>query len=458
MKKSIALLMLALPAIQANAQFDVSQFRTVITSSSIENNLSWSDVYGSSGSNQSTNVQMYYDVSDENANYAGTENFWNKDYSYYIDEYSALGPKGPLGYAGPLSSIGPLMNTSFNWVFDAWMPQGFAAVEGFYVWNGSANFGFASPYGAMGPLGFTGPITEQAHYTDMYHINETGGFDSQESFGDWNDFPMQLDPAGVWGILGPVGPLGALGPLGPLGPNGYGSVVTTDATGAYKQNGAEIRQLEVAYNGDASIVRRYDLVEFYQSDDLVLRQQNPSQFVNDTSFSVEAGASACNVDYSPANHTYYFKSPYDQWLSVVLTHVNAYAELDFTVSIKSDAQNTFNNADSADAWFGVEPVDFSVTTTGGLMNFGGFNYASELNDFAMLRVKAGEVVKLVVQPRYGSGDVFDLCGYLLHVVGSGFEEKVAGGQYESNDLYGPRRNLGVATFNITGDHQLALPW
>jgi hypothetical protein len=145
---------------------------------------------------------------------------------------------------------------------------------------------------------------------------------------------------------------------------------------------------------------------------------------------------------------------------VLLTNVNAYAELDFEVYVKADPSNGFNAASSAAAWFGSEPKDFEVNTYSALYYFAGYNYALNLQDFAMFRVRKGEVVKLVVKPGGSGSTYFDDCGYLLHVVGSGFQEKTGSGAWVDSQLFAPSRSnaAGQRTFNITGKHQQSLSW
>ncbi|MED5620923.1 hypothetical protein [Ideonella sp. BN130291] len=458
-----ALLALLITSTAAQADVDATQQRTLITANTVHT-LGWADVRGSAGNRSATAVRMFYDTRDSRAGYAGRENFWNQDWSLYIDAESALGPKGPLGYAGPLGSAGPLLNAGWSWAWSSWLPTGQGSWLGSYVWNGQASFGAANPYGAAGPLGASGPLTVTALYTTMPHLNEAGDATTQEAANDYNDFPHQLDPAGVWGVLGPAGPLGVLGPLGPLGPLGYGTsgAVTVDpATREYKNGSQTVRALDVPHTADGTVWRRHALVELYPRDSLVARQANPQQFVNDTSFSVNAYSASCTLNLADRNaNTFYFKSGVDQWLALVLTNVNAYAQLDFDVAIKPDPANGFAAASSAAAWFGSTPTSFSVNTFSALYYSGGFNYALNLQDFAMLRVKKGEVIKLSVKSGYSSPTAYDSCGYLLHVVGSGFQERSNGGAWADSALFAPNRvnGSGQRTFNVTGKHQQGVGW
>jgi len=58
-------------------------------------------------------------------------------------------------------------------------------------------FGYGSPLGPTGPLSSLGPLTEYQVYNVMYHLLHI----------PWNanDFAVNLDLVGVWGILGPLG-------------------------------------------------------------------------------------------------------------------------------------------------------------------------------------------------------------------------------------------------------------
>lgn len=446
-------------AAQAN-EFDVNANRLLVSAQTISTKLTWSDVAGSTNNNSAGAVRMYYDPTDAYAGYAGKPNYWNHDWSTYITANSALGPYGPLGYSGPLGSSGPLYGQSFSWGFISWLPSNYSSWVGRYFWDGAANFGASSPYGPSGPLGSTGPLTEKALYRDMYHLNETIGSTHQEQSNDFNDFPHQLDAAGVWGILGPAGPLGVLGPLGPLGPLGYGSsgaVTINSTTGEMQANGQTKRTLTVQHDTDATPTYRiYDLVELYPRANLISRQANPASFVNDTSFSVDAVSLSCTLSYSSSsNHTYYFQSKYDQFVSIVLTNANAYGELDFDVYIKADPNGSFKNATNAATWFGSPPKAFGVATASALWG----NSAIGLQDFAMFRVRKNEVIKVVVKAPFYTG--YDSCGYVMHVTGSGFQTYAGTQTPQDSTLFAPRRTNaanGNKTFNITGAHQQALAW
>jgi len=461
MKKYLASLAIlyAVTASAAVTEFNVDTNRMVISSNTIYSNVSWRDVSGVSNNTTPGNIRMYYDASDSNAGYASQPNYWNADWSTYIQASSALGPLGPLGYAGPLSAVGPLKGNSFAWGWISWLPSNYTSWVGTYFWNGSATFGSSGPYGASGPLGHTGPLTEKALYTDMYHLNETIGAGTQESSNDYNDFPHQLDAAGVWGILGPAGPLGALGPLGPLGQLGYGSsgaVIVNSVTGDMETNGQTKRKLTVQYNTSSPATYRiYDLSEVYPRGNLITRQAAPANFVNDTSFSVDAISPGCTLSYaSSQNHTYYFQSKYDQFVSLVLTNANAYGELDFDVYVKSDPAGTFNSASDAAAWFGSTPKKFGVSTTSALW----YNTATGYQDFTVFRAKKNEVIKVVVKAPFATG--YDSCGYFLHVTGTGFQTQTGTAVAADSNLFAPRRTspAGYRTFNVTGVHQQAVGW
>ncbi|MBI1891608.1 MAG: hypothetical protein HYS18_13230 [Burkholderiales bacterium] len=463
MKKRILAALLALAAngaLAAATEFDVSNSRLLISSNTIWNNVAGSNVSGPFGNSTLGNIRMYYDASDTNYGYASAPNYWNYNWSAYLQTSSALGPLGPLGYAGPLSSIGPLGTNSYSWSPSSWLPNNYSAWMGSNVWNGSAAFGSGSPYGPSGPLGYNGPLTTQALYTTMYHLNEVVGSSHQEQSSDYNDFPHQLDPSGVWGILGPAGPLGALGPLGPLGKLGYGSsgYVTVNSTaGDFQSGGVTARSLMVQHDNNAPATYRiYDFSEIYPRANLISRQANPSSFRNDTSFSVDAVSASCTLSYSStANHTYYFQSKYEQFVSLVLTNANAYAELDFDVYIKADTSDTFKTSTDAAAWFGTPTKKFGVDTASALW----YGYTVGYQDFATFRVKKNEVIKVVVKAPYGTG--YDSCGYHLHVTGTGFQTQAGtGGTPSDSTLFAPRRTSasGYPTFNVTGYHQEALSW
>lgn len=460
-KKLMRLLSLLLVASAAHAnEFDVIANRLLVSGNTISTNVTWRDVSGPSKNNVLGKIRMYYDYSDPNSGYASQSNYWNDDWSTYIQANSALGPYGPLGYAGPLGSTGPLWGSSFSWGAISWFPSNYSSWVGTYFWNGSASFDSSSPFGPSGPLGADGPLSVKALYHTMPHLNEVIGSAHQEETPDDNDFPHQLDPAGVWGILGPAGPLGVLGPLGPLGKLGYGAsgeVAIDSATGDMIVNGQVKRSLEVQYDtGTPATYRTYDLTELYPRYNLINRQANPSTFVNDTSFSVDAVSPSCTLTYGAAqNHTYYFKSQFDQFVSLLLTNTNAYAELDFDVYIKPDPGSTFNSATNAATWFGSTPKAYGVNTASALWN----NTAIGYQDFAVFRTRKNEVIKVVVKAPYGTE--YDMCGYLFHVTGSGFRTRTGTGSITDSTLFAARRTsaaTGYKTFNVTGVHQQALPW
>lgn len=456
----IASILGLLAASAAANEFDVLTSRLLVSSNTVWSNVASADVSGPTGNNVLGKVRMYYDYADTYSGYASNPNYWNYNWSGYLQSGSALGPLGPMGYAGPLGSTGPLWGSSFAWGSMSWFPGNYSAWVGRYFWNGDWSFGSASPFSPSGPLGSTGPLTETALYRDMPHLNETIGSAHQEQASDYNDFPHQLDPAGVWGILGPAGPFGPLGPLGPLGKLGYGSsgtVTINPTTGDMVVNGQVQRSLVVQYNTTAPITSRtYDLSELYPRANLVSRQANPGNFVNDTSFSVDAVSPSCTLSYSSsANHTYYFKSKYDQFVSLLLTNANAYGELDFDVYIKPDPTGSFNTATDAATWFGSTAKKFGVNTASALYG----NAAIGYQDFAVLRAAKNDVIKVVVKAPFYTG--YDMCGYLLHVTGSGFQTQTGGGAIADSTLFAPRRTsaaTGYKTFNVTGVHQQALTW
>lgn len=460
LKKLGILIVMTLLAGQASAQYNVNTHRTIIRSNTLQA-MPGTEVSGSLYNNTAGNIRQYYDATDATAGYAGQENFWNQNWGTYLGYGSALGPFGPLGYTGPLSATGPLFNSTYSWSWNNWLPAANSSWAGFYVWNGSATFGSSSPYGATGPLGYTGPITQTALYTTMYHLNETGSATNQEYSTDYNDFPHHLDPAGVWGILGPGGPFGVLGPLGPLGTRGYGAsgaVTINSATGEMKSGTTVVRSLDVPFHPSLTLIRNFDLSEVYPRANLIARQSNPTQFINDTSFSVNAISGSCTLSYhSGSDHTYYFKSKHPQFVSLVLSNVNAYAELDFDVSTKDDSANSFASSGDAAAWFGNPAIKFAVSSNAGL---NASNLASGLQDFAVFRVKANEVIKVVVKARSGTPTIYDKCGYLFHVTGTGHTLRDGNNPPTSSSLFQPTRNSpgGYITFNITGSHQEWQPW
>ncbi len=462
MKKKLiaALILFATTNAALASEFDVTAYRLLVSGNTISTGVSLSDVSGAVGNNAPGKIQMYYDYADTYTGYASKPNFWNANWSSYLQAGSALGPLGPLGYAGPLGSTGPLWGGSFSWGSISWFPSNYSTWVGRYFWNGDALFGSSTPFGQSGPLGASGPLSEKALYRDMPHLNETIGSVHQEQSSDYNDFPHQLDPAGVWGILGPAGPFGPLGPLGSLGKLGFGAsgTVAIDAsTGDMVVNGQVQRKLAVQYDTSTPVTyRTYDLSELYPRQNLISRQSNPAGFVNDTSFSVDAVSPSCTLSYSSSqNHTYYFKSKYDQFVSLLLTNTNAYAELDFDVYIKADPSGTFNASTDAAAWFGSTARKFGVNTASALWGGSPIGY----QDFAVARARKNDVIKVVVKAPFYTG--YDMCGYLFHVTGTGFQSKTGTGEFTDSSLFAPRRTstaTGYRTFNVTGVHQQALSW
>ncbi len=65
-----------------------------------------------------------------------------------------------------------------------------------------------------------------------------------------------------------------------------------------------------------------------------------------------------------------------------------------------------------------------------------------------MRAAKNDVIKLVVKAPFYTG--YDMCGYLLHVTGSGFQTKTGNGALTDSSLFAPRR--------VTGVHQQALSW
>lgn len=440
------------------AQFDVTTHRMLISSKTISA-MSSTDVNGSRGGTN-TAVDMYYDTIDSHTGYPGTQNLWDKTWSTYLS--GPLGLFGPLGSAGPLGSLGPLGVGSVTSLSGFGLP--FTTIPS-QLWDGSINFGtsptggaFSStgPYGYLGPLGANGPITATALYDTMYHLNENlGCTDGVDWTCDYNDFTHQLDTAGVWGILGPGSVLGALGPLGPLGSTGWGTAIKAadatcvDTTGNYYLftatsatagtcSGTIARNLVVPFGSVGIVERKFDLVERYDRAALITQQGVPSSFTNDTSFSVKAG----DVDsWTAANHTYYFRSAYDQFVSILPVPVNGLADFDAEVEIRRDSTGSFLTAGSASsAWSALASghtfvLDSSVT-----------------QDFGVVRAKSNDIFKVTVTRNAPS--VYHNYGYYLHVVGTGFSYRAGEGAWENTPLFQYRRTTaGVPTFNIVGPHQ-----
>lgn len=453
----------------ASAQFNVTTHRMLVSSGTTYA-MSSSYVNGSSGGTD-TSVDMYYDSTDGTAGYPSTQNLWNKTWSGYLSGSSALGIYGALGYAGPLSSLGPLgafSVTSLSGFYLAFIPTS--------IWQGNINFGTSpsggpfgttGPYGYAGPLGSGGPITEVALYDTMYHLNENNGCsDAKDQACDDNDFPHQLDPAGVWGVLGPGSLLGALGPLGPLGRLGWGAATygadtnCRDATGNYyiftassstagTCSGTIARSLVVPYTNGGTTDRKFDLVELYDRASLISQQGNPSTFTNDTSFSVDAATPYGNTNWTTSNHTYYFRSAYDQFVSILPVPVNGYADIDADIEIRRDTGVTFSSASSVTTAWSALSAGHTFSLNSGAMVGWPYGY----QDYAVVRAKANDIFKVVVK-RYSAYNGYNDYGYYLHVVGTGSQYRVSGGAWQDSTLFQNRRTTGgYPTFNIVGPHQ-----
>lgn len=88
--------------------FTVDALQRLLISADTVDALSSSYVSGSSGHDQARLIRMYYESTDAVVEYAGTDNDWNRIWSYYIN---------------PESALGPLLNSGCSWAWRAWMPS-----------------------------------------------------------------------------------------------------------------------------------------------------------------------------------------------------------------------------------------------------------------------------------------------------------------------------------------------
>jgi hypothetical protein len=390
------------------------------------------------GGYASSTVSMNYDLATDNGvdvfgtPYKGARNYWNvgQDYEYYIRGNGPLGAYGPIGANGPLGAYGPVINVGVN---NTQSPNNSfpTTISSQYIYTGSSWCSTAC-YGPNGPLGQAGPLNPVAYHRDMAHLNEYW-YDYQDAWDDYNDFPHQLDAAGVWGILGPLGPLGALGPTGPLGPMNALAINRT-AAGDYvdNQNPAVLkRAVAVVYQtnaqGQTSALRNYDLYEMYTK---TRAQQlgTGSNPVNDTSF----GVVSPDINVA-AGDNYLFNSKYTQWLAVAVVPGSG----------SSGQTDNFNftlwTAVAGGTWKKVLTANNATLASGGLISF------------AMVRVKQNEQLKLTVTTPDGRNRPYN-----LYVTGSGFAESTgaAGAPMVAIDSFGARsQKTGANRFNITGNHQ-----
>nr|WP_315492010.1 hypothetical protein [uncultured Rhodoferax sp.] len=438
------------------ASFDatLAGSRTLITNETVAT-LAPAAVSGGFGGTR-TPVRMFYDASDQTLDsffnpLARRENLWNQEWRAYLLPSSALGSKGPIGALGPLGAQGPLGTGAMGWN-PSTLP-------------GSYNYRpVLADLSSVGPLGGLGPLTSTALYTQQYHLGESG-YLGDESVFDFNDFQHQLDPSGVWGILGPVGPLGALGPLGPLGVLGFGkgNPALEPSTGNYYIPGMPatpvytnlLRKVEVRFD-TTSRVRTFDLMEFYARRSLLAQQANPSRFLNDTSFTVNALAAdpaACDVQYKPdgSDHTYYFYSEREQWVSVLI--VPAVESAGF--GGEGDAVPFGPDGRGRTSIREVHDSEVQRKVASGLPVFHYKIPSGQLQPYALYRARPDELHRFTVKA--DSTSAATACGYLLHVVGSAFVD-VKEGVLEP-DLFGPRHVDGPnRTFNVFGPHQKPMPW
>lgn len=419
---------------------DSTKYRMVVSSATIK------ALNAQTVASGKINASMYYDSKMD----SGTPNYWNNcavlpNWSSYLAPASALGSSGPLDFGGPLGSTGPLFNPFY--IFSAWNLPSLGQFGPSTQWSlqqppVNSDVGSSGMLSNSGPLGSTGPINENQLYLAMYHLNENKN-DAANSPNDCNDFPHQLDPSGIWGVLGPLGPTGALGPLGPLGPLGVGKLGSfvfgypngnpytykdtqkkfkTGVNGEYLRDGIVENTIEVPQGNNK--YRRFQLVEMYPRTKAI-ELSNAGQL--DTSFSVNV-AEYFGV---PTSHSYKIKSGFDQFVAINVVRVNV--SNSFTLEVSKNGT-------------------VLATTSGTELDYA---------PFVLIRTIAGETLTVKVSTTEAN------YGYLLHVVGSGFEESTDGAvSYQPTNLFAPRRTVSALcvailgqscptkkTFNTTGAHQ-----
>ena len=340
-----------------------------------------------------------------------------------VFEYSRaggpLGLNGPIGYSGPLGSVGNIPNR-----FQGRMPtsktrtyeNNWCDPAGDSSASSSRGANDTCVYGPAGPLGELGPLDPFGYFFTMYHLGEGINFEQ--------NYNMNLDSSGVWGVQGPLGPTGALGPLGPLGPFGISLQpgVVTLTTGEYQYNGSVIRTTSpIEYAANGTIFRVYDLFEIYTRA-FALEMMN-----NDCSFGIDSYLK----DPEGAGDTFIFLSNHTQFVTINIVPVNVLSVYGLTLAVSHDGGRTFN------------------VTGQSLSN--PYSSDSGIQNFIVTRANPGEMFGITVSVVYNTAPVAS--GYYLYVTGSGLTT-IAKGVRSDDDVWGPRQQTsGPARFNINGAHQ-----
>lgn len=343
----------------------------------------------------------------------------------YTRPAGCLGVNGPLGYAGPLGSTGKLP-TRYH---------GTTPADSTRKWsNGWCNVPAGKDdkscvYGSAGALGEAGPVTSHAYYYDMYHLGE-----GKYWFQDYN---INLDSSGIWGIQGPLGPTGALGALGPLGPLGISLQpgVTTASSGVYSAEGVGVVRATAAlrFAKNSSLLRQYDLFEFYSRDFALKMGADSSAPENDCSFAVDSYLK----NPSRSGDTYRFSSKMSQWVSVNVVPINLFDTFSVTVLRSTDRGKTYTST--------VASSTSNPYQAGGIMNF------------VVYRALPNEKFAVVVKQLANGAPVES--GYYLYVTGSGFLQGTSPVSMSAVDLFDPRQQRnGNQQFNVLGPHQKCDPW
>lgn len=212
--------------------------------------------------------------------------------------------------------------------------------------------------------------------------------------------------------MGPLGPLGALGPLGPLGPIGAHNL-TAGSDGKYRDaNGTIHRTVPCLWNGEETVSRVYNLVEFYPKETALAMGEE-----NDSSFVVEADlTSADSVD------TYRFKSQHKQTISVLVIPIIQ------NISDTSAHFGDFNVAISlAKGSITKEIAVSALQTSHSLPPTAQKGFV----DYVVFRASAGMVYEVKVWARLTARSQHR---YRLFVTGSGFLEGSPGAEKDA-DLF-----------------------
>lgn len=311
-------------------------------------------------------------------------------------------------------------------------------------------------YGSFGPLGESGPLGEYQYYYEMYHLEE-------ETYW-YNDYNINLDASGIWGIQGPLGTSGALGVLGALGPLGISLQVgvATSSNGVYSVKDDSncyitIRKTQlIRYDHGATMFREYELFEMYSREYALSMTSDPISG-NDCSFAVDASTALLSNTVvtdgkdTSVKDTFHFHSSGDQFLTLLLVPFGGENLKQSSMPpINLSMTLSCNSSFISDAELQISPS----------------NIQNGLSPYITTRAFNGEFCQVDVHATVRTCDVAEASrdrswtGYYLFVTGSGLtvSDQKKGVTDTNPDIWGMRKQSnGARSFNINGPHQRWVP-